>query len=395
MSLTIPCGSIAGILPQSRFYVYADEDLATTSLGLLHATEVSVACSKLDFLPGHSKFTIPEKFFVKQLNRFTNFSVFCGQSDLDGFFPDHELFGIVTSDDKESADAWVEIEGDGALVYRGQHRPENTLLSNLLCEVPLAKLPGTLHASASFYHHLYRTNPSDFDQVSVKLVYLALGEDDATIESTIDIEDVTSSDSLSTKRATVFVDSPIDNKLWTKPFGIQLQNPTMDDLYPYVFIFTPSSLTIRASAFLHSFLQLTLAYTESWHSIAHADMPDSPLPRKSTLNVGFEGNALPWGFYLDPAKGEIQDVAYIKIFFTTTPCPELDHIVQDPFGTGAQDGSELGELDFSMLEESAQPARGGNGLYPARRLRMRQPPVMPVLRKWGVQVVEVVQKVRA
>ncbi|KAF8887012.1 caspase domain-containing protein [Gymnopilus junonius] len=308
-SLTIPCGSIAGILPQSRFYVYVDEDLATSPLGLLIATGVTVGGSTLDFLPDHPKFAIPEKFFVKQLNRFKNFSVFCVQLNLGSIFPQHELFGIVPSDNKESSDAWVELEGNDALVYRGQHRPENVLLGNLLRKLPLTKLPRILNASAAFYHHLLRTSPSNFDQVSVKLVHLALGEYDATIESVIDIENVTNPNSLFTKRATVFVDSPIDDKLWTKPLGMQLQNPTMDDLYPYVFIFTPSSLTIQ-----------------SWHSIAHADMPDSPLPRKSYLNIGFEGNALPWGFYLDPAKGEIQDVAYIKIFFTTTPCPELDQL---------------------------------------------------------------------
>ena len=98
-----------------------------------------------------------------------------------------------------------------------------------------------------------------------------------------------------------------------------------------------------------------------WNSVPRVthDKSDVPLPSNGSLEIGFNGNDRPYGFWL--SKGQDKDVAYFKIFFSSTPIPDLEHIKQDPISEAKRSG------DF----------------YPDDL------PAMPAL-SWGVKTIEVV-----
>ena len=68
---TIPQGKIEGILPQSLFYVYLEEDAEQPRVGELVVTEVKDWMANLSILPLGAQFSVPKSFcFVKQMSGF-------------------------------------------------------------------------------------------------------------------------------------------------------------------------------------------------------------------------------------------------------------------------------------------------------------------------------------
>ncbi|KAJ3524092.1 hypothetical protein NMY22_g11154 [Coprinellus aureogranulatus] len=87
-----------------------------------------------------------------------------------------------------------------------------------------------------------------------------------------------------------------------REMGFTLYNDGDVDVYPYLFYFDPSGLTITP-----------------WHLVATGRQADTPLPKRSQLAVGYGDGGAPPLVLQDLDHGCDKDIGYFKLFVLTAP----------------------------------------------------------------------------
>ena len=138
-AFTIPRGKIEGVLPQSLFYVYLEEDAEQPRVGAL--AEVKDRTANLSFHLLGAQFSVPKSFsFVKQMSGFADSKLFSDDLvRLDDIFPEKERSrsDIRLVDLEEDADICVRFKADEVQVYCWTDCLESRVLGRLLCAIPL------------------------------------------------------------------------------------------------------------------------------------------------------------------------------------------------------------------------------------------------------------------
>ncbi|KAH9474850.1 hypothetical protein JR316_0013318 [Psilocybe cubensis] len=161
-------------------------------------------------------------------------------------------------------------------------------------------------ASLHFYHNLCRKPPCQFEGVHMELYKLS-----ATMTEEFDQVFKTDGENILTEEpVTMVVDEDV-------PMGVTIYNNSDRDLYPYLFYFDPSELTIGGS-----YLPAIGAGKN-----AQTTKVDAPLPARLALAIGHgDGGATPWSFLLPP--GVKKDLGFFRLFLSTRPA-SFESILQE------------------------------------------------------------------
>jgi len=194
-------------------------------------------------------------------------------------------------------------------------------------------------SSLHFYHHLTRPGSEDFRNVWMELKILReeLSEDFDRVFTPI------GKSLIEHEPATIVVDE-------FAPLGMTIFNQTDLSLYPYLFYFDPTDLTIVEW------------YTPPFGAgPRHLTKIDVPLRPKSKLTIGYgAGGVPPWHFMF--REGDKKDIGFFKLFLSTRPAHFSNILQQSPF-----------EIDTLRAGQVGAP----------------EPPVAEIL--WGTKLVTIIQ----
>ncbi|KAF9445416.1 hypothetical protein P691DRAFT_675656, partial [Macrolepiota fuliginosa MF-IS2] len=168
----------------------------------------------------------------------------------------------------------------------------------------------------NFRFHLFRSNP-DFPS-STSNVNASMEMKELEISYNTEYEMIVKS----TGRDIFERDPAVVVVAREKRYGVTVNNHTSLPLYPHLFYFDPSELSIKP---------WYLSATGTGTSIS-THQTDAPLPANSEFRIGYcgDGGVDPWEFML--REGESKDVGFFKLFVTTAPV-SLKNIEQEcPYG---------------------------------------------------------------
>jgi hypothetical protein len=126
----------------------------------------------------------------------------------------------------------------------------------------------------------------------------------------------------------------------TVGLGMTIYNDSAVALYPYLFYFDPTDLTI-IDWYMPPFGAGAGSLTTR---------VDTPLPPKSKLTIGYgDGGATPWQFMIPP--GETQDLGFFRLFLSTRPA-YFENIMQEitPFLSGSSRSAKPATVEPPEVE---------------------------------------------
>ena len=222
--------------------------------------------------------------------------------------------------EKDKAELDIAIDGDH--VVFNILNPQVTLFG--LKQMPFRVEPTyedvypVICASAHYYWHLRRNNTSNVLQNQVQLEFKKMQELDEYDEDFNPIFAPTG-DNLNTAGVVDIVVDPDDM------YGIKLVNNSALDLYPSLFFFDNSDLSI-CKCFEHeggSCCMLILSTASFYQPPTATQKLDVPLPKKAnnvpgSLSIGYgSGGLTPFSYFI--RDGQDTDVGFLKLFLTTEP----------------------------------------------------------------------------
>ncbi|KAF8873800.1 hypothetical protein CPB84DRAFT_1817961 [Gymnopilus junonius] len=224
----------------------------------------------------------PLQFYSKLKQRAAVRHIFIYSADhqwLESVFPPEVRTELSATfvDDVKSCD--LELSVEGGIVHFDRH---NNLVTPLLVGVDeVDTIRAVVKASLHFYYHLTRSAPATFKNVWMELQELKSEPNEEFGENLLEEEP-----------AEIVVDE-------NAQLGMTIYNESSLTLYPYLFYFDPTELTIF-----------------NWY------MPpfgaDAPLPPNSKLAIGYgDGGAIPWQFVIP--DGESKDLGFFRLFLSTRP----------------------------------------------------------------------------
>ncbi|KAJ3505257.1 hypothetical protein NLJ89_g7510 [Agrocybe chaxingu] len=345
--ITVEAGSAQGITVGSHFAVHAMnliESPVTSNpcIGELEVKTVNLFTSVMKPLSTAPKFKVPSSCYSKLMYAAEyTVSIFCeDKALLASAFPAdfNKKSGIVVADDVRHCDLELTVKDGRVHFDRHQllvtaHLPTRIRHSASVGDV--ATIQEVVAATRHFYYHLTRTSDDNFKNVWMEMKKL---------EQFHHILTPIGNNLLAKEPATIVVDESV-------PLGMTIFNQTDLLLYPYLFWFDPTDLSIA-----------------DWH-ITHKGANDIitnvdvPLPPKSSLAIGYgKLDVIPWQFFLP--EGEKKDLGFFKLLLSTRPA-YFDNILQ--------------ESPFEPQSLASKRVGKPSGTEPSRE------------DKWGAQLVTVIQ----
>ncbi|CAA7263720.1 unnamed protein product [Cyclocybe aegerita] len=348
-TITMEAGIAQGITVGSHFAVHAMnllESPLNPRLGELEVKSVNLFSSVMEPLSTAPKFKVPSSCYSKltYAAEFT-MSIFCeDKALLASAFPAgfSKKWSIIVVDDVQQCDLEITVKDGRVHFDRHQQLVTDHLPTRIRHSVSvgdIATIREVVTATRHFYYHLTRTSDDNFKNVWMEMKVLKE-------EFNRDFDQILTpmgNNLLMKEPATIVVDESVR-------LGMTIFNQTDLPLYPYLFYFDPTELTI-IDWYLTSIGAGAGALTTK---------VDVPLPPKSSLTIGYgEPGITPWQFLLP--EGEKKDLGFFKLFLSTRPA-YFDSILQEesPFElqsqTGKRGGKPLGPESLSQEKWGAQLA---------------------------------------
>jgi hypothetical protein len=356
----LEAGLVAGVSKGAEFTIYANSDRSFENpLGILIVDKLGPFSANLNLPPGAPYFTLGQPSIALQTK--------IGQrKDLQLYVPSNDDFGagydalskllewnclesINFVDNPEDADFELAMKNQHIIFLYRDKRITQYGLTQLYANVISTpeELAPVLKSAAYFYWKLNRTNnnPEINNSVQVELHRLLPPK----IQTLKDI-----SESLVPIGPNLYKDGIMNVVADTNlniPYGFKLTNNTPHDLYPYLFYFDLSDLSV-------------VSYYET-PSTAKRYTLDVPLPKNGgVLTIGYgTGGAPAQTFYL--RTGQNLDIGFLKIFLCTEPV-DLSTIAQSsPFEKTRSPGqltkikekaSGWGTMLIPILQRLSDPA---------------------------------------
>ncbi|KAH9834619.1 caspase domain-containing protein [Rhodofomes roseus] len=346
---TLEAGSINGVTLDSRYAVYNTRDgpaLGISPLAYLRVSEVHPAESTLVTISDQPVFVLGlgQSAYALQTEAGTDqyLQLYVTEDERRSFLlharTDHAQNGLVSRSaifrlvEKTSADLEVTMD-TSAMQF--------TMLHPLIATRGLQRLPfpvdlssddvyETLHAASRFFWHLKRTSPQPSLQQQVRIEFRRLREVPAEDEFDDPIYEPYGPD----LNVAGTVDLIVDDDAM---YGITLINETHIPLYPSLFYFGSSDLSIT------SYFEPPTAGTAR---------VDPPLEPNGTLPIGYgSAGAAPYNYYL--WKDQQLDVGFLKLFLSTEYV-DLLHVAQgSPFHGDYRGARMVPSLSRALLWDTS------------------------------------------
>ena len=252
LSIILEAGAAQGITVGSRMAVHASnliETVATENpcLGYLTVTSVGPFTCVLEVPSGSKRFGIPPLFYCLVEYRASQKIALYSQDGrwLETLFPPEEQnqLGINIVDNVQACE--LQLTVSGGKVYFNRHNPLvtphiGTRISYTIDVADVLTIRKVVQSSLHFYHHLTRTGSDDFRNVWMELKILKeeLNDDFDQIFTPI------GRNLIADEPATLVVDE-------FARLGMTIYNQTDLPLYPYLFYFDPTDLTISMLILYH------------------------------------------------------------------------------------------------------------------------------------------------
>ncbi|KAF9527415.1 caspase domain-containing protein [Crepidotus variabilis] len=214
-----------------------------------------------------------------------------------------ENLGVDICEDVSSCDLQLTLEGESVAFNR--HSPNFDPLgsridhSQVISANDHKKIQHVVKAYRHFHYHLKRLGPNDLPLEDITMEFKKLETHYHNDFSRV----LTPVGENLIKDNTTYIDIDED-----ADFGLTIVNDTDTALYPYIFYFDPTSLSIVP-----------------WYEPPVTTGPtkftnaDAPLPPDSELCIGYgNGGVAPWQF-TDPENGGTVDLGFFKMFLATQP----------------------------------------------------------------------------
>ncbi|KAF8970186.1 caspase domain-containing protein [Flammula alnicola] len=210
---------------------------------------------------------------------------------------------------KEEASLVLQLNAQGRVLFTiTDRRVTDHGLSSLSRDIPLNGLESVIRAAQHYHWHLFREN-TDLSLPNNTGLDRKVTLDFYKLKQTGPFATVVSADGDPVKKdiadKDVVVKVVADNKTW---YGIELKNKTTVPLYPYLFFFDNSDMSIQPY-----FLPPSGANNEV----------DAPLRPKGSLTIGYSststGKVHPGGsgpFVYECRPGQDVDVGFLKLFLS-------------------------------------------------------------------------------
>jgi hypothetical protein len=190
-------------------------------------------------------------------------------------------------------------------------------------EHELNDLQNVLHAVAHFHYHLLHNDSHEIEQKVRTELYLLTNVEGEHVPN-LEVGNLLKG----SNDAKVALDEHAN-------YGFTIVNDTEHNLYPYLFFFDPSDYSIGVRSPFSVKQSFRLAETDDTdHQLLYDPPPTPPLRGRthlnsSSLSIGYGvGGGQPFEFPLSGPAGERPDMAFIKLFVSTTHV-DLDIITQD------------------------------------------------------------------
>lgn len=320
-NIILEAGAAQGITVGSRMAVHASNLLETAGtpnprLGYLTVTSVGPFTCVLEVPPDTKRFPIPPLFYcLIEYRASQKIALYCeDRLWLESLFPPetHNQLTMTIVDDVQSCDLQLTVIGEK--VYFDRHNvlvtPHiGTRIPHTIDADDKSAIWNVVKSSLHFYYHLIRTGSDDFRNVWMELKKLKdeLSEDFDRVYTPI------GKNLIEVEPATIVVDE-------SACLGLTIFNQTNLHLYPYLFYFDPTDLTII-----------------EWYTPPFGAGPgrlttkvDVPLLPKGMLALGYgNGGVPPWQFLF--REGEKKDIGFFKLFLSTRPTHFSSILQQSPF----------------------------------------------------------------
>ncbi|KAF8964817.1 hypothetical protein BDZ97DRAFT_2004443, partial [Flammula alnicola] len=323
--ITLEAGTAQGITVGSRFAVHRTNLIDTSllpnpCLGYLVATSVNILSSTLELPPHAKRYRMPWHFYCKVIEHASqSISIFSRDRQwIETVFPpgEREQLSVVVVDDVAKCHLELTVKGDSVLFDRHEDMVMPYIGSRIHYAVnanDIDAIRKVVRASLHFYHHLTRIAPDDFGDVRMEMREL---KQEVSASFDVNLKAV-GRNLIAQEPATVVANDD-------RCLGMTIFNESEAMLYPYLFYFDPTDLTIT------EWYTPPFGAGSARHTANLTIGVDAPLPPKSQLAIGYgEGGSLPWQFVL--REGENKDVGFFRLFLSTRPANFQSIIQISPF----------------------------------------------------------------
>jgi hypothetical protein len=329
--ITLEAGDAQGITVGSVLSVHTTNLTNSPSVGNLRVTSVNKFSSSLGSLPDEASFQIPDLFYCKLLKTANStINVYCKNKEwLASIFPHDfmEQSGVVLVNTAWKCDLELVVSNGMVSFYR-HHKLVTPHLEKYICHEVSANAVDSIQkivcATRTFYYHLTRSMVDESIQAQIKLQTLVECDTSHKANPWEEAALIPFGENLISKeRATIVVDEEAR-------YGMTITNQSNHYLYPFVFYFEPTDLTIKA--WYPPLFDVAGGGLKA--SDAHSDsaIEETGLLRPgSSLAIGYgQANVSPWGFWLE--EPDQRDLGFFRVFLSTRPMPSFFCMQQDsPF----------------------------------------------------------------
>jgi hypothetical protein len=337
-------GTIHGITSGAELTIYSSDDYSFDApLGRLCVDSLGAFSTTLTFPTTSDPFAVPEsalallakvgtlediRFYIPLKNRLLP----CYQALVELMRGNHaELENIVLVDSPRKAHIEIAEENDMAIFLIRDERITQYGLTRLCdgVELTVEAIVPVLKAAAHYYWKINRTNANTDVSTNIEVDFYKLEDLSLDTDSFGTSELVPIGSSLYHHNLVEFV---VEEDC---PYGLKLTNNGPYDLYPYVFYFDNSDMSVGLSNFFRSIISFSLMYILGayYQPPANEDHTTPPLRKNGgTLTIGYgSGGAAPFAYYL--RDNQDLDVGFLKLFLATSDV-DLSNIPQStPFET--------------------------------------------------------------
>ncbi|KAJ3517701.1 hypothetical protein NLJ89_g335 [Agrocybe chaxingu] len=363
--ITLDAGEAQGITPGSILSFHTSNLTDSPVRGRLLVKDVRMFSSTLKVLPPEPHFDFPEFFYSKVVTTAgSNTSIYCDDRMwLKTVFPLEYIkqAGIVLAKKGQIYDLELVVSG-GKVSFHRQHKLVTSHLEKRIRHEVDANDTDTIRravcSSRTFYYHLTRRVVDKSEQACrIELTklgpeYTTSSEEPALVPAGPNI--------IESEPTTLVVDESI--------YGMTIYNESAITLYPFVFYFDPTDLTIEE--WYPAPFSLAGGGSDKSATGNSNQTVNPPLLPHSWLTIGHGASSVwPWGFLLQ--ENVKKDLGFFRVFLSTHPTPSF----------------------FSMKQTSPFPAsdieRGGGKREP--RLASYRGPSGAPIERCGSRLVTIVQ----
>ncbi|QRV92056.1 ICE-like protease (caspase) p20 domain protein [Ceratobasidium sp. AG-Ba] len=340
-TLRLQAGVAQGVTQGARFEVYQHHlmDPSNPCLAVLEVTAAETFHSILDW--SHALRGLRNPAYARQVRAGLghHIKVYVSQAlktELkgdpawrDGFLVQDTCSVARSTCTRSEADLSLDVTANKQVIFTTHNKLVNQHgITQLPCIIPLdGKLVlDVLRSAAAWDWHVRRTNPNPPFGDNVRIEMFKVKQDFTVWNEVGQRPIIQESKNMNTSGVVTIAVDP------EELYGYRLVNDSSVDLYPYLFYFDASKLSIE-----HYYLG----------PIPGAGKIDVPLPRKGSLSVGYGASGeTPFAYSLE--DGQALDIGIIKLFIATSPV-NFGLIEQDsPFDEGGR-GSQRRVIVESRL----------------------------------------------